>query len=151
VSFEVVNSLEATLIGSIDVGLAMGNAIAAAESLGLGTVPIGGIRIHTLKVSEILNLPQYVYPLCGLVIGHPADPSAKKPRLPKEAVVFEETYNDQLKDYINRYDDEMSRYMHERTNGQSDRNWSMGVSQFYKNKSSRNVHEDMEKKGFKNE
>lgn len=40
----ITESEEAKLVGAVDVGLALSNAIAAAESLGLGIVPIGGIR-----------------------------------------------------------------------------------------------------------
>ena len=40
----ITESEEARLVGAVDVGLALSNAIAAAESLGLGIVPIGGVR-----------------------------------------------------------------------------------------------------------
>ena len=41
---KIHESIESTLVGAVDVGLGMGAAIIAAESLGLGIVPIGGIR-----------------------------------------------------------------------------------------------------------
>lgn len=37
-------SLEAMVVGAVDAGIILGNLITAAESLGLGIVPIGGIR-----------------------------------------------------------------------------------------------------------
>ena len=150
VDFKATNSLEATLVGSIDVGLSMANAITAAESLGLGTVPIGALRNDATKVAELLNLPDYVFPLCGLVIGHTKNSSGKKPRFQKDAVVFQETYNHNLNSAVKAYDDVMSTYMIDRTSGKSNRNWSESISNFYKNEPSRNIFQAMVKKQFKN-
>lgn len=132
VDLVITEDLEAIMVGCVDVGLAMGNAIGAAESLGLGIVPIGGIRNKPREIIELLDLPKYVFPVCGLCVGYPKDRSALKPRLPKEAVYFEEKYNSDLREIIDRYDEEMSKYMMERTNGKSDRNWSQGIAQTYK-------------------
>ena len=40
-----------------DVGIAIQNATVAAESLGLGTVDIGAVRIKILEIAKELNLP----------------------------------------------------------------------------------------------
>jgi FMN reductase [NAD(P)H] len=150
VDFLTTDRLEATLVGSIDVGLAMGNAIAAAESLGLGIVPIGSVRNEPTKVAELLDLPDYVFPLCGLLIGHPLNHSALKPRFQKEAVAFIDAYNPNLDQAIKNYDDVMSNYMLDRTNGASSRNWSQTISDQYKKASSREILQAMAKKQFKN-
>jgi FMN reductase [NAD(P)H] len=128
----ITQNTESTLVGAIDVGLAMGNAIAAAESLGLSIVPIGAIRMNPDEIIDILDLPEYVFPMCGLVVGYADEESAKKPRFPKEAVYHEETYNRDIKHIIDKYDDQVSEYMKKRTNGESDRNWSQTVSSIYK-------------------
>ncbi|MBN2908465.1 NADPH-dependent oxidoreductase [Polycladomyces sp. WAk] len=127
----ITNSIESILIGATDVGIALANAAAAAESMGLGIVPIGGIRRNPDEVIKLLELPEYVFPVSGLVIGHPADPSAQKPRLPREAVIHQETYNRDQLDLIRQYDETMAEYMRQRTGGESDRNWSQTVSSFY--------------------
>ncbi|CAH1214565.1 FMN reductase [NAD(P)H] [Paenibacillus plantiphilus] len=127
----ITDGLESIIVGSTDVGLAMGNAIATAESLGLGIVPIGGARREPLALIELLGLPEYVFPVSGLVVGHPADASAKKHRLPQEAVWHKEKYNTELEGLINQYDDEVSAYMEKRTNGKETRNWSQTVSSTY--------------------
>lgn len=150
VDIKAVEKLDASLVGAIDVGLAMMNAINAAESLGLGTVPIGGIRSNPEAVCELLGLPEYVFPLCGLVIGHPRDYSDLKPRLPRQAVVFNETYDQNIQDAIDEYDEIMKAYMIKRTHGASDRNWTQGVANFYKNDNRRDIRTAMEKQGFKN-
>jgi FMN reductase [NAD(P)H] len=70
--------IEGILAGSVDVGIALGASVVAAESLGLGTVPIGGIRKNPEEVIELLGLPKYTFPMVGLVVGYPADESHKK-------------------------------------------------------------------------
>lgn len=112
---EITNGLESVLVGAVDVGIALGTATAAAESMGLGTVPIGAVRGKPDELIELLKLPKYVFPVSGLVIGHPADRSAKKPRLPQAAVLHHETYQEEdLRTHIEAYDKQMSEYMKKR-------------------------------------
>lgn len=148
---QVTDSVEALLTGATDVGIAIGNAIAAAESMGLGTVPIGGIRKNPNEVIALLNLPDYVFPISGLVVGHPEDPSTVKPRLPLEATYHKEVYDSSdLERLINQYDETMENYMRERTNGTQTRNWSSGVSTFYSTgfKNFQEVPNALKKQGF---
>lgn len=129
----ITNNMEGTLVGSIDVGLAMGNTIAAAESLGLGTVCIGAVRRDPAKMIELLNLPEYVYPMVGLCVGYfDTDTApAKKPRFDKEAVIHTETYNHDLFELVNSYDETIKNYMAERTNGKEVHDWSSHIANFY--------------------
>lgn len=57
ISHDALEYLEMFVTATIDASLAAQNAAVAAESLGLGTVYIGGIRNHPQEVAEILNLP----------------------------------------------------------------------------------------------
>lgn len=41
------------------------NALTAAESMGLGGVYIGGIRLHITELTKVLHLPKHVVPLVG--------------------------------------------------------------------------------------
>jgi nitroreductase len=86
--------LESFLLAVIDATLAAQNAVAAAESLGLGTVYIGAIRNETEKVAAELGLPHGVFPAFGLVVGKPdpTRPAEVKPRLPQAAVLHRERY-----------------------------------------------------------
>jgi len=93
---EFADNTEALLVGTVDVGIALGNAVTAAESLGYGTVPIGSIRRHSLEVIRLLELPEYVIPVSGLCVGRPGAEQAKKSRLPKECVYFEDAYDRSL-------------------------------------------------------
>ncbi|MGM7646089.1 NADPH-dependent oxidoreductase [Nocardia sp. JW2] len=87
--------LESSYVGVVDAALAAQNAVIAAESLGLGTVYIGALRNDPERVAAELNLPAHVFPIFGLVVGHP-DPTEStqvKPRLPQAAVLHQETYD----------------------------------------------------------
>jgi FMN reductase [NAD(P)H] len=92
-----------------------------------------------------------VFPVSGLVIGHPADRSAKKPRLPKAAVYHKETYlqQDELTSHIQSYDEQMAEYMKNRTNGKETRNWSQGIASYYERLYYPHIREMLEKQGFK--
>ncbi|MEH1997469.1 MAG: NADPH-dependent oxidoreductase [Nostoc sp.] len=93
-SHDGLEYLEMFVTATIDAALAAQNATVAAESLGLGTVYIGGIRNHPQEVAEILNLPSSVYAVFGLCVGYPNPEveAAIKPRLPQSAVLHRETY-----------------------------------------------------------
>lgn len=130
--FRIVDDVEAIIIGSTDVGITLGSAVIAAESMGLGTVPIGGIRKNADDVIKILELPEYVYPISGLAIGYPEVIPGQKPRLPLQATYHKEHYNmSEQADLIKLYDETMASYMSERTNGQDTSNWSSKVAAFY--------------------
>jgi len=87
--------LEMFVTAVIDAALAAQNATIAAESLGLGTVYIGGIRNQPEQVAETLQLPSHLFAIFGLCIGYPdqANLATVKPRLPQAAVLHHEMYN----------------------------------------------------------
>lgn len=91
---------------TVDATLVAGRALQAAQALGLGGVMVGGIRSNIAQVSELLDLPELVYPVMGMSLGYPEKPPVIKPRLPLEAVSFKERY--QAKAFvppITEYDD----------------------------------------------
>lgn len=130
--FAIANNLDLLNIGATDVGIALGTAVVAAESLGLGTVAIGGVRKNMEKVIALLNLPKYVWPVSGLCIGYPSESPGLKPRLPQQAVVFENQYNQSLKTEIEQYNQTFATYMNIRTNGASQATWTEGIARFYR-------------------
>lgn len=84
------------LVSSVeDLTIAMHNASLAAQSLGLGTVMIGGVSNGAKEIHELLGLPPRVVPLLGLCVGVPA-PSQRdleaRPRLPAELVFHDDRY-----------------------------------------------------------
>lgn len=145
-SSEALQDVDTLLVGATDVGLAMGNAIAAAESLGLGTVPIGGIRRNSLEIVEYLDLPKYVIPISGLCVGYPEEDPAPKPRLPKEAVVHTETYNKEQQKILIDYNVTYINYL--QSIGAPEISWTNRVATFYKNTYYQNVGKMIKQQGF---
>ncbi|MBF4691614.1 NADPH-dependent oxidoreductase [Fusibacter ferrireducens] len=144
-------SVEGTLVGAVDVGLNMGAAIIAAESLGLGIVPIGGIRRDPAQMIELLELPKYTFPVAALAVGYPKDRSHKKPRMPFETFKFDEKYQvEGLKEAIESYDAEMVPYLKE-IGREQEVNWSVATSSVYKSVYFPKVHPVLKNQGFKND
>lgn len=78
----VLEDVDTVIVGAHETGIALEAAVVAAESLGLGAVPIGDVRLHADNMIEDLHLPKYVFPMLGLCIGHPAEDPGLKPRSP---------------------------------------------------------------------
>ena len=127
-----VTNIDTVFVGCHDVGISLQNATVAAESLGLGTVDIGAVRVKSLEITKELNLPKYVIPICGLCVGYPdADPGIK-PRLPMSAVCFEEKYDtEKAKAGIDEYDETFKKYLSERDTNNRDSNWTKSISNVY--------------------
>lgn len=116
---------EQFVIATVDVSLAAQNAVIAAESLGLGICYIGAVRNDPQTVSDLLQLPDHVYPVFGLCIGHPDQDPEVKPRLPLDVTLKEEVYDDEGdSDRIADYDASMREYYRSRTGGRKDSSWS---------------------------
>jgi len=76
-----------------DALIAAQNAVIAAESLGLGTCYIGDIMENYETHKELLDLPEYVFPIGMLTLGYSKDePTEPRPRFPETTIVFDEKY-----------------------------------------------------------
>ncbi|MBA4503056.1 oxygen-insensitive NADPH nitroreductase [Marinobacterium marinum] len=120
---------EQFLTASLDCALFAQNVMIAAESLGLGGVYIGGLRNQIAAVSELLELPELVYPVFGLCLGHPDQNPETKPRLPLEVVLKQDRYDDsQDAEHIAAYDKNVREYYRTRTGGNKEMSWSEQIS-----------------------
>ncbi len=117
------------VIATVDCALAAQSAVVAAESLGLGICYIGGIRNDPAAMTELLELPDQVFPLFGMCIGWPDQDPELKPRLPLSVTLKDETY-DESGDAagIADYDAQMRDYYLARTGGKLDRVWTADMS-----------------------
>ena len=79
---------------AVDAGIVMATFIRAAEAVGLGCCPISGIRNRPHEVSELLGLPDWVFPVAGLTAGYPAEPGRITPRLPLEVTVHVDRFDE---------------------------------------------------------
>ncbi|MDH2452031.1 oxygen-insensitive NADPH nitroreductase [Priestia megaterium] len=146
-----LESTEQFMVAIIDVALAAQNATLAAESMGLGACYIGGLRNELEEVSKLLKLPHHVIPLFGLTVGHPAGITDKKPRLPFKHVYHEETYepnDEQTKKELTAYNEEISAYYNERTNGKRQDTWTGQMAEMLSNPKRMYMKEFVEKQGF---
>ncbi len=128
------NSLNGYTVGVVDATLAMHQAIAAAESLGLGTCCIGYARTaDPAKTSEILGLPSKVAIVCGLAVGYPAETPDIKPKRPAEIVVFENRYGDDevILSKLMAYDAEVSEYNRSRAGDQTANDWAAHILDYH--------------------
>jgi len=120
---------EQFLTASLDCGLFAQNVVVAAESLGLGTVYIGGIRNQIARVAELLELPELVYPVFGLCLGYPDQNPETKPRLPLPVVLKQDRYDDSAdREQIAAYDEQVRQYYRTRTGGNKEMSWSEQIS-----------------------
>ena len=149
--FKNIESIEATMVSCVDVGIAFSNAMNVAESMGYGIVPIGAVRREPMEIIKLLELPKYVYPILGMCIGVPDDKPMKKPRLPEEAVIHREKYNKDLEGLVNQYDETIKEYMNTRTQGKDIRTWSKGISSVYDKVYFPKVYPSLKQQGFTND
>ena len=116
---------EQTIIATVDAALVAQNIVVAAESAGLGICYIGALRNKPDEVSELLDLPEYVYAVFGLCIGWPDQDPEVKPRLPLEIILHENSYKkDQGWSALSGYDDVIKSYYEARTENKKSQTWS---------------------------
>jgi hypothetical protein len=79
-----------------DASLVAGNMILAADALGLGSVLLSRAPVEAQLISEVFKVPQRVFPVIALCLGHP-DPSVEtaiRPRFPLKHTAFKDFYHD---------------------------------------------------------
>jgi nitroreductase len=84
----------------IDAVIAAQNACVAAESLGLGICWLGTITYNADKFIEALQLPKHTVPVACIALGYPNEQPELTDKLPLEALVHYEIYNDYTKESI---------------------------------------------------
>ncbi|AOY89121.1 nitroreductase A [Marinobacter salinus] len=148
---EVVRGMtEQLVVASVDAALMAQNVAIAAESEGLGLCYIGGIRNNPAEVSEILRLPEHVYPVFGMCIGYPDQNPEVKPRLPVETILKEDYYQDEQDiAQVAEFDKIMNKYYLERTGGNKDTNWSEQLKPLFTSKLRPHMKDFLQGKGFK--
>jgi FMN reductase [NAD(P)H] len=98
-------TLEGFFNATVDAALAMQTMILCAESSGLGVCPISVIRNEVGKVADILALPDLVFPVAGLCLGYPLAEGFVSLRLPRQATIHADAYDDgRLDSLIDDYD-----------------------------------------------
>jgi nitroreductase len=93
---------DGVIVGIVDAALAMMSALTAAEACALGTCCIGYTRTAAPKeISQLLQLPQGVFLVCGLAIGIPREQPDLKPKQSAELIIHQNGYqNDSLTELL---------------------------------------------------
>ena len=77
-----------------------------AEEAGLGLCYLGTTVYMPQQIIDTLQLPQLVFPIATITLGWPAEEPALSDRLPLEAIIHEETYQDYTPERIDRFYEE---------------------------------------------
>ncbi|MDQ0654907.1 nitroreductase [Pseudomonas cedrina] len=85
---QIQRHLEGLIAASTDGGIILSTMMIAARSLGLGVVPVGGIRANALDMIELLGLPEKTFALCGMALGHVRMPAAQNRECPSRHFVM---------------------------------------------------------------
>ena len=88
---------------AIDAIIVCQTVCIAAEAMGLGICYLGTTTYMAHRIIEVLKLPRGVVPLTTISMGWPSDIPEQVDRLPLEAVVHQERYNDYSHPDIDRF------------------------------------------------
>lgn len=138
---------EQLLVATVDTALMAQNVSVAAESEGLGICYIGGIRNNPQQVSELLRLPEHVYPVFGMCLGYPDHEPEVKPRLPVEAILKEDYYTEDA-EQVKDFDATMQAYYQARSSSNKDSDWSHNLKPLFDNKLRPHMRDFLTERGF---
>ncbi len=90
----VNDHMDALFNPAVDAGIALAGFMQAAEATGLGCCPISAIRNEARTVSDLLGLPDYVFPVAGLALGWPKFPPRVTMRLPLSTTLHKDRFDE---------------------------------------------------------
>lgn len=144
-------TMDGAVVGIVDASLAMMSAIVAVDAQGLGCCPIGFIRTADPEaVCSLMNLPEGVFPVCGLAIGVPRELPDMHPKQPESALIFTDSYatDETLLRDLRAYDADVTRYNATRSGTTSDNDWAAHILSYYSEGMSYHTREAMRRQGF---
>lgn len=144
------HNVEDFIVTTVDTAIFAQNFVVAAESLGYGICYIGGVRNNPEAISKLVDLPDKVFPLFGMTVGVPAEEQEVKPRLPADAILHENSYNeDKYDNILDTYDQTTATYYKERLSNTKDTSWSESMGDFLKQPRRTHMKQFVKSKGFK--
>lgn len=144
------HNLEDFIVTVVDTSLFAQNFVIAAEAHGYGICYIGGVRNNPAQISDLVQLPDRVFPLFGMTVGVPDEEQWVKPRLPVEGILHENTYNEsKYTDLLKNYDETMAIYYKERLTNTKDSNWSESMKEFLKHPRRAHMKDFIQSKGYR--
>ena len=85
--------LDAFFNAAVDGAIVLATFVQAAELAGLGSCPISEVRNHAATIAELLELPDWVFPVAGLTLGFAEAKEPFSPRLALSATVHVDRYD----------------------------------------------------------
>ena len=146
---ELAANLEVSMISIIDAALAGQSLSLAAESIGLGTVMIGGIRNHPQEAAEVLGLPDGVFIVYGLCIGWYDEKPAQKPRFAPETIIHHEQYRPASAADLTTYDHTLAQHSRDQGRTSPDEAWSGVIGKRFQNFQRSFLRAVLERRGFR--
>ncbi|MBF0713533.1 nitroreductase family protein [Gemella sp. GH3] len=145
-NFDIEDNVDILINSTTDVSLAMQNAATVAESLGYGTVFCGGVRVIAEEIIEMLNIPKYSFPICGLSIGkldEELTTERVKPRFNAKVNVGYNSYPSSTLEDIDEYNETLEIFAEARET----KLWSQKFADVYEKNNSK-TKEILKKQGF---
>jgi nitroreductase/FMN reductase [NAD(P)H] len=97
--------LDAFMNAAVDAGIVLSTFVRAALAVGIGCCPISQVRNHAAVISDLLGLPDWVFPLAGLCVGYPSGAGQISPRLPLDVTVHVDRFDESgLAERVDAYD-----------------------------------------------
>lgn len=85
--------LDSFFNAAVDGGIVLATLVQGAHLAGLGSCPISEIRDHAAVIADLLELPQWVFPVAGLTLGHPETLEPFSPRLGLGTTVHDDRFD----------------------------------------------------------
>lgn len=147
---QFTHTVDGIIVGVVDATLAMMSAVAMAESLGLGTCCVGYARtVAPEAVSQIVNLPQHTFVVCGLAIGVPREMPDMKPKQPASLVIHHNEYRqDDMTPDLEAYDAEITRYNTTRAGDKTTNDWCGHIISYYREAMKYRMLNALRRRGF---
>lgn len=149
---DFTNTADGLIVGVVDATLAMMSGLTMAESLGLGTCPIGYARTAAPEaIAALMKLPPKTFVVCGLAIGVPRECPDLKPKQPSSLVVFKDHYrqdDDKMTEELKAYDETVSEYNRTREGSKSDNDWAGHIVGYYQEAMNYRILRALQRRGF---
>jgi nitroreductase len=143
------DTVENFIVTVVDTSLFAQNFAVAAESKGYGICYIGGVRNNPTEISDLVALPEQVFPIFAMTVGVSDEEQWVKPRLPVEATLHENVYDEtKYGPILDKYDMEMAVYYKERLSNNKDTNWSQTMKDYLRHPRRNHMKEFLKSKGF---
>lgn len=149
---QFTQTVDGLIVGVVDATLAMMSAVTMAESLGLGTCPIGYARTAAPEaVSQLVGLPSKTFVVCGLAIGVPREHSDLKPKQQLPLVVHKNTYNNDDKAMLKEledYNEVITKYNQTRSGDKTTNDWATHIIGYYREAMNYRMLRALQRRGF---